>query len=51
VRTRANPCHEIFGSRLQGDHETKMQVPGGDLVVTHIVGVHAGELLGIPGDE
>jgi predicted ester cyclase len=41
---------EIFRVATPGDHEIKMQVAEGDLVVSHIVGrgVHAGELLGIP---
>jgi predicted ester cyclase len=41
---------EIFRVATPGDHEIKMQVAQGDLVVSHIVGrgVHAGELLGIP---
>src|SRR5919108_331993 len=38
---------EIFRVATPGDHEIKMQVAEGDLVVSHIVGrgVHAGELL------
>ena len=41
---------EIFRVATPGRHEIKMQVAEGDLVVSHIVGigVHAGELLGIP---
>jgi predicted ester cyclase len=41
---------EIFRVATPGDHEIKMQVAEGDLVVSHIVGrgVHEGELLGIP---
>ena len=42
---------EIFRVATPGDHELKMQVAEGDLVVSHIVGrgVHKGDLLGIPG--
>ena len=42
---------EIFRVATPGDHEIKMQVAEGDLVVSHIVGrgVHKGDLLGIPG--
>jgi steroid delta-isomerase-like uncharacterized protein len=41
---------EIFRVGTTGDHEIKMQVAEGDLVVSHIVGRgrHTGELLGIP---
>ena len=41
---------EMFRHATPGRHEIKMQVAEGDLVVTHIlgVGVHAGELMGIP---
>jgi len=41
---------EIFRVATPGGHEIRMQVAEGDLVVSHIVGlgVHAGELLGIP---
>jgi predicted ester cyclase len=41
---------EIFRVATPGNHEIKMQVAEGDLVVSHIVGRgrHAGELLGIP---
>jgi predicted ester cyclase len=41
---------EIFRLATPGDHEIRLQVAEGDLVVSHIVGrgVHAGELLGIP---
>ena len=41
---------EIFRVATPGRHEIKMQVAEGDLVVSHIVGigVHAGELLGVP---
>jgi len=41
---------EIFRVATPGRHEIRMQVAEGDLVVSHIVGlgVHAGELLGIP---
>jgi predicted ester cyclase len=41
---------EIFRVATPGDHDIKMQVGEGDLVVSHIVGrgLHAGELLGIP---
>jgi predicted ester cyclase len=41
---------EIFRLATPGDHEIKLQVAEGDLVVSHITGrgLHAGELLGIP---
>jgi len=41
---------EIFRVATPGRHEIPLQVAGGDLVVSRIVGrgVHAGELLGIP---
>jgi predicted ester cyclase len=41
---------EIFRVATPGRHEIKLQVAEGDLVVSHIVGlgVHEGELLGIP---
>jgi predicted ester cyclase len=41
---------EIFRVATPGRHEVTMQVAEGDLVVSHILGlgVHAGELLGIP---
>jgi len=41
---------EIFRVATPGRHEIKMQIAEDDLVVSHLVGigVHAGELLGIP---
>ena len=41
---------EIFRLATPGRHEIRMQIAEGDLVATHVlgVGVHAGELLGIP---
>ena len=41
---------EIFRVAIPGDHEIKLQVAEGDLVVTYVVGrgMHAGELLGVP---
>jgi steroid delta-isomerase-like uncharacterized protein len=41
---------EMFRVATPGDHEIKLQVAEGDLVVSQVVGrgVHAGELLGIP---
>ncbi len=41
---------ELFRVATPGQHEIRMQVGEGDLVVSHIVGrgVHVGELLGIP---
>jgi predicted ester cyclase len=41
---------EIFRVASPGRHEIVQQVAEGDLVVTHIrgIGVHAGELMGIP---
>lgn len=41
---------EIFRVATPGRHEITMQIAEGDLVASHIlgVGVHAGELLGIP---
>jgi predicted ester cyclase len=41
---------EMFRVATPGRHEIRLQVAEGDLVVSHIVGlgVHAGELMGIP---
>jgi predicted ester cyclase len=41
---------EKFRVATPGRHEIRMQIAEGDLVVSHVVGVgvHAGELLGIP---
>ena len=41
---------EIFRVATPGQHEIRLQVAEGDLVVSHIVGrgIHVGELLGIP---
>jgi predicted ester cyclase len=41
---------EIFRVATPGRHEIRMQIAEGDLVASHILGlgVHAGELLGIP---
>jgi predicted ester cyclase len=42
---------EMFRQATPGRHEVRMQIAEGDLVVSHVLGrgVHAGELLGIPG--
>jgi predicted ester cyclase len=44
---------EIFRLATPGKYEIPLQVAEDDLVVSRIVGrgVHAGELLGIPGDQ